>query len=267
MERDAGEKAVVDHALQDIDILGVAVQQEHALVPEGIGDGGAGLQIGRRVRQLVVVAERFALVARTDAAREVHFFRDDIIPKRVDGAHQRAVAGQCGDIRHAGVEIARADRVTDSFGLLDDRDVVLAVGAKDLAAQVTASSHVDEELCEVEVARVACGAVELAQADLDFLVTRHALELIGGRAEGLVDQIGAFAGHIEQRAFAGDGEMGCRRLVQMADVVKFMAGGQVAPALFAGHAVREAQRARGVEIAVRLLRGGHLGDQGIQINI
>jgi len=87
VKRDAGEKAVVDHALQDIDILGVTVQQEHALVPEGIGDGGAGLQIGRRVRQLVVVAERFALVARTDAAREVHFLRDDIFPKHVDGGH------------------------------------------------------------------------------------------------------------------------------------------------------------------------------------
>jgi len=157
--------------------------------------------------------------------------------------------------------------VADSFGLLDDGDVVLAVGAEDLAAQVAAAAHVDEELREVEVAHVACGAVELAEADLDLLMAGHAFELIGRSAEGLVDQIGAFAGHIEQRAFAGDGEVGCRRLVQMADVVKFMAGGQVAPALFAGHAVREAQRARGVEIAVRLLRGGHLGDQGIQINI
>ena len=262
-DRDAGEKAVVDHALQDIDILGVAVQQEHALVPEGVGDGGASFQVGRFIRQFEVVAERFAVTARADAACEVHFFCDDIFPKRVDGGHQRAVAGQCGDIRHAGVEIARADRVADGFRLLDDGDVVLAVGTKDLSAQVAAAAHVDEELCEAEVARVACGAVELAQADLDLLMAGYALELVGGRAEGLVDQIGAFAGHIEQRAFAGDGEVGCRRLVQMADVVKFMAGCQIAPAFFAGHAVREAQRACGVEISVGFLSGGHLGDQAV----
>lgn len=149
VKRDAGEKAVVDHALQDIDILGVTMQQEHALVPEGIGDGGAGLQIGRRVRQLVVVAERFASVAASMPPVRC-IFRDDIFPKRVDGAHQRAVAGQCGDIRHAGVEITGVDSVTDSFGLLDDRDVVLAVGAKDPLAQVTrVPSHVDEELARL----------------------------------------------------------------------------------------------------------------------
>ena len=60
VERDAGDQAVVERALHDVDVLGVGVEQEEAVVPEIVADGGAGFVVGGHVRQLVVAAERLA---------------------------------------------------------------------------------------------------------------------------------------------------------------------------------------------------------------
>ena len=68
---DAGEKAVVNGALKDIKIPGIAMEQEHALVPEGVGDGGAGLVVGGLVRQLVVCTERLMVPRRANTAGQI----------------------------------------------------------------------------------------------------------------------------------------------------------------------------------------------------
>ena len=43
VERDAGQEAVVDHTLNHIHVLGIAVEQEHAVIPHGVADRGTRL--------------------------------------------------------------------------------------------------------------------------------------------------------------------------------------------------------------------------------
>jgi hypothetical protein len=239
------------------------VEQEHALVPEGVGYGGAGLEIGALVGQLVVFAEGLARVARADAAVEVHLLGHHVLPQAVDGCDVRAVAGERGDVGHARVEVSGAHRMAHGLALFEHGKMVLVVGAVELP-HVLAAAHVDEEFGEVEVALFAGGAVELAEPDLDLLVAGGGLDLLAG-AEGLVDEVGALAGDVEQRALAGDREVcGCG-LVEVADVVELVAGPHVAPALFACHAVDETQRSRGVEVAVGLLGRRDRCDQPVEV--
>jgi hypothetical protein len=61
-------RRVVDDALEDVEVLRVAVQQEQAVVPHRVGDRGAGLGVGGPVRQLVVVTEGLAVAPRADPA-------------------------------------------------------------------------------------------------------------------------------------------------------------------------------------------------------
>ena len=44
-QRNAGDQAVIDLALQDVGILAVAAQQKHPVVPHRHADGGTGLGI------------------------------------------------------------------------------------------------------------------------------------------------------------------------------------------------------------------------------
>src|SRR5690606_25652843 len=71
LHRDAREEAVVDHAFEDVDVPGVGVQEEHAVVPHRVRDGGARLGVRRPVRQIVRLTEGFSPAGRPDAARDV----------------------------------------------------------------------------------------------------------------------------------------------------------------------------------------------------
>ena len=62
--RQAGERAVVQRALQHVGIDAVAVEVEHALRPEDQRHRGAGLGIRGVVRQVVVLGEAFVGGAR-----------------------------------------------------------------------------------------------------------------------------------------------------------------------------------------------------------
>ncbi len=84
VERDAGEEAVVDDALEHIDVLRVAVQQEHAVVPQGQRDRGAGLVVGLEVVELVGPGVALAGAVLADAAGEVELAADDVLPDAVD---------------------------------------------------------------------------------------------------------------------------------------------------------------------------------------
>ena len=70
--------------------------------------------------------------------------------------------------------------------------------------------------------------------------------------------VGHFAGHVEQLVLAGGLLVGDGRLDQMAGAVQFMAVLDVLPAI-----LRLDERVIGVEIAVRLLGGGDVVDDGV----
>ncbi len=131
----------------------------------------------------------------------------------------------------------------DGFVLFEDRPVVLEVllgivdregrpgGVRFAVAQAPAAL-IQEKTRQVEVGAVARQAIELAQADLDFLMPGKSAAPAG--AEGALQEVRALERDIEERPFAGGEEMGRGRLVHMAGVIKLVADPEVRPALLAG---------------------------------
>ena len=128
----AREKAVVDDPLQHVEVLGIAVQEEHALVPQGVGDGRTGFVVGGRIGQFVVLAESLAGMPGADAAGKVKLLGHHVFPNAVDGLRVGLVASQCGHVGNTGIEIAGTDGMANGLVLLRDRLVVLVVGAVEL---------------------------------------------------------------------------------------------------------------------------------------
>ncbi len=265
-EGDAREKPVVDDTFENVDVLAIAVQQKHAVIEEGVGNGGAGLEIGGLVREFVVLAEGFAMPAGADAAREVHLLRNDVVPDAVYGFQIVLVTRQRRDVRHAGIQVARANGVSDGLVLFDHRHMVLAVVAVDLAL-VAASAHVDEELRLLEVLGITRHAIELDQAYLDFLMSGNVYALSLALTEHFAHEVGILDRHVEERAFARSTEMLDGSFVHVSDVVELMTAAQVRPApLLAGILVLGVvDRTRRVEVAVLLLRRRDLGNQIVEV--
>lgn len=132
------------------------------------------------------------MLERAAAAGEGEFFFRDVVPDFPDGGHVVRIAGERGDIGHAGIHVVGGHGVADGFGLLRDGEVLLAVGL------ATGTAGFEEDFGELDPARVAGHAVELGEAQLDDLVA-------GGDAEPAVaevapEEFGALEAGIEQRA-------------------------------------------------------------------
>src|SRR4029079_3657287 len=135
-------------------------------------------------------------------------------------------SGQGGDVGERDIEVGRANRVTDGFALLDDRRVILRVGAVErvlsLARVIVLTALVEEELREIAIPGVAGLAVEADEADLQALVTGD-IRLLAG-AVRRVDRVGRLdrrleraclarrlvvgGGGLEKRALRADGRFG-----------------------------------------------------------
>ena len=220
VERDAREEAVVERPLHHVDVAGVGVEQEQAVVPVVVADGGAGLVVGAHVGQLVVEAERLAARGGADAAGDVELAADDVLPDAVDGSHVAVVAGEGGDVGHARVHVGRAHGVADRLALLDDRfwcDWLYRRPCGLPSAPRTSS----RKLGEVQVARVAGHAVELDEPHLGDLVAGPDAPLAG--AEGAVEQVRRPERHVEERPLAGRLVVGDGGLVEVAEVVELVA--------------------------------------------
>ena len=163
-QRNAAEETVVKRALEDIHVFAFAGHEEHAVVPEKEGDGGAGFII-TTVREFIVVAIGLAGRARAAAACQVELGFHHVVPDGGDGFEVTLVALERGDIGHAGIKIVRAHGVADGLALIDDRHVVLAV-----VAARRATAGIDEKLREIQPAGIAGFPVEFGEAHLDHLM-------------------------------------------------------------------------------------------------
>ena len=129
-------------------------------------------------------------------------------------------------------------------------------------------SLVQQELRERQVAHVAGHPVELDQAHLGDLVAGPDRLLAG--PERAVEQLRRPEGHVQQRALSGGLVVGHRRLVEVSQVVQLVAVHRLPdPALVPRPAVRvlRIDGPRGVEVAVLLLGGGDLRDQGVEVRL
>ena len=103
-------------------------------------------------------AEGFAGTGRADAAGDVELPADHAFPDSVNCIEIGRVAGQRGDVGHAGIHIRCAHGVADRFGLLDDFLVRLVVRAASAFVAVR-PAHVEHELGQIEVTLVASNSV------------------------------------------------------------------------------------------------------------
>ena len=254
-KRDAGERAVVHGALERVHIFRIAVHQEHAVRPEEERHGSARLVVAA-VRQFVVVAVGFAAAARAASAGQMILLPDDVVPYLRDGVHIALVAGERGHVRHAGVHVVGADGVPDGLVLLEDGLVRLAVGVAGAVLRLV----FEEMRGELQPARIAGLTVELRKAHFDDLVAGGNAGILA--AEVLVQEFGGLHGHVEQRAVAGRLVIRRGALVEMPQVVRFMAQIRVfQPALPVDPVMRRGIRvhgAEGIQITVRLLRRLHV---------
>jgi hypothetical protein len=106
-------------------------------------------------------AEGFAAAGCADAAGDVELAREHVLPERVAGLEDRLVAGDGGDVGHAGVHVDRAHGVADRLVLLEHLHVRLVVlepariPARRRVLRIRArAALVEQELREVEVPRL-----------------------------------------------------------------------------------------------------------------
>ena len=91
--RNSRQGGVVQRAFQDIDILGVVVHEEHAVVPKDVSDRGARFAVGGLVGQFVGFTEALVAAAGADASGDIELGLDYVVPDRIDRLDIRHVPG------------------------------------------------------------------------------------------------------------------------------------------------------------------------------
>ncbi len=124
-----GDQSVIQDSFQDIDVLGVPFQKEHALVPQSVADRGACFRVCCGIRKIVVPSKSFSGARGSDASCQVELSEDDILPDTSDRLDIGRVIGERGHIRNSGIHVGRSHRMTDGLALFDDRFVILGVFA------------------------------------------------------------------------------------------------------------------------------------------
>ncbi len=150
--------------------------------------------------------------------------------------HEAFVSAERAHVGHGRVHVAGAHRVPDRLFLLHHGQVVLVVGAVEGVPR-RVSPLLEEEARLVQVLLLPGRAVELHEPDLHLLVARRVEPPAG--AEDLGQKVRALEGHVEQGALAGRLVVRHRGLVEVAQVVEFVAARDVRPA-------RPADAARGL---------------------
>ena len=251
VERQPGQEAVVERALDQVGVARLAGDHEHPPAEHHRPDRGARLAVAALVGQLVRVAERLVGVVRPDAAGDVRLGRDHLVPEPVGRRAEGLVAVLDVEVGHAGEEVDLSHRVPLDRGGLTDRGVVLeVVGAEAVAAEQLVPAPVDEAARGVEVALLARLAVELDQGRLDLGVPVDPVDPARPGPEGGHDQVGDATGDVEEPGVGVGAVQGDGGLDQVAGAVELVTPGQLDKAL-AGEVHLEV----GVEVAVLGLRG------------
>lgn len=190
------------------------------------------------------------------AAGQVGASGDRGLPLPYDGREEFLVPRLHGDVHGTGGEVEGADGVAAQDGGLPDGQVVLVVGAAELAVGEPASaSAVDEECRLVEVALFAGRSGQFDEGGLDLGVSAYAVD--AAAAEGGAHVIGGPLGDLRELALATGADLSHARLDQVAVAVQLVAPFEVAVAGLPAGAAEG-----GVEVAVGFLGGGdRLGDR------
>ena len=266
IERHARDQTVVERAFEHIVILRLTMEQEETIVDIDVADGRTGLAIGTHVGQLVVFAESLTTGSGTDAARDVVFLLDNIVPDAVDGVDIGGVARKGSHIGHTRIHIGGTHGVTYSLVLLYDGLVSLRI----LVGAGGVATLVEEELRLLEILGLTRHKVKFCQSHLGNLMTGHTHLLIGTFANLAANAVGVGTRDVEERGLARGLIVGDGTLDHMTEIVELVA--QIldeVPTMFACPLVRMQgiHGARSVEIAIGFLGCLHDGDDTVHIDL
>ena len=182
------------------------MEQEQAVVDIDIADGGASLAIGAHVGQLVVFAKRLAVGSGADAAGDIEFLADDVVPDAVDGVDVRLVARQGSHVGHARIHVGSPHGVPHRLVLFHNGLVCLRIVVGDGGL----APIVEEELGLVEVFLLSRHQIEFGKRHLCNLVSRHDTSLSRLGTHFAAHAVGIADGDVEKLARArglivGDG--------------------------------------------------------------
>ena len=121
VDRHSRNHTVVEGAFKHIVVFCIAMHKKQPVVDVYVANGSACFAIGRCIWQFVVAAKRFTFVACTDAAGDVVFTADDVVPDGIDSVNIGWVAGKCSHVGHSGIHIHRSHGMPYSLALVDDR--------------------------------------------------------------------------------------------------------------------------------------------------
>ncbi len=273
VECHARDQAVVERPLHHVDVLPIALEQEQALVPVVVADRGAGLVVGLQVRQLVGLAEALEAAGRADAAGQVQLAGNQVLPDPLARLAHFLVARQRGDVSHPRIHVRGADRVADRLGLIDDLRLRLVVGQaagiRSLARRKrTGTALVEQELREAQILFVPRHAVQADESHLGDLMTRPDRALAG--TERLDEKIGPADRDVQERGLARRHVVRDRGFEEVPEVVELVAVVALARPAFRPRPymrILRVDRARRVQVAVRLLRRGDLGDEVVDVGV
>ena len=83
LERNAIREAVIKNPLQYIDVLGVLMQLEHALIPHDVSVGGTSLVPSAEIGKLISAAELLMKTNGPDAPGQIKLVMDNVFPDLV----------------------------------------------------------------------------------------------------------------------------------------------------------------------------------------
>ena len=240
------------------------------MIPEYIAYSGAGLIVGGLIREFIITAEGLSVMPGSYSPGDVDFFGHYIPPYSFDGTDIIRVTGDGRHIGHSRIHIGSANGVAYCLILLDHGFVALKIGIQALripCIRHLPAPHIQEIPRQIQVSDIACCAVELYQADLNLLMTRH--PILPARTEGGGDQVGIFNGDVQKGAFAGSLKMGYGRFVHMPNIVELMTLVEKGPAFGSRRPCRFGwvDGTGSVEVAVGLLGTSNYSDKPVQIGV
>ena len=119
--------SIVQASFQYINVLGIAFQRIHSLIPKNHPNRSTGLAVCIFIGEVIIHRKTFIASRRSYPSSHVHVPVHDIFPNRLHGIHVAKVIFGGSHIGSTRVEIHRSYRMARNFLLLLYRYIILRI--------------------------------------------------------------------------------------------------------------------------------------------
>ena len=185
---------IIQTTLQTVDILALAVKQEHALKEINHRDGCTGLVVGCHVWQLIVITKCLTCMAGTYSTCKIVFLANDVFKNAVDHLHIGRILGQGSHIGDTGIHISSTNSMTYRLFLLQDRSLALRIWVADMSL----ATIIEQILSLIQILLLAGQGIETSQRHLCNLMSRNNGSLSNLRTYFPYHTIGIALGDVQE---------------------------------------------------------------------